>query len=292
MIEGNKVMPASRILLATDFDSASDAALTAGAQLAVTLEARVTVLSVLEALMYASPEMGGLAEKDPNTHVEATRKVTEAVERLRTSGVRDVSSAIEYGIAVEVICKHAHKDEYDLVVVGSHGRGTTVGDIIRKSAVPVMAVPADAPHGQAAGARAFGHLLVPTDFEEPAEQALSLALKLAARFRSKVTLVHAERPPSTAKGSRQTSPDFELNARTALDAAVAKAKATYENVDSLLSIGPRWERILEAATQTGADLIVMGTHGRAGLARVLLGSVAERVVQMSKVPVLTVSAPS
>ena len=71
---------------------------------------------------------------------------------------------------------------------------------------------------------------------------------------------------------------------------MSRVKAIYPNVDAKLVIGQHWERILEVTKQTGADLIVMGTHGRAGLSRVLLGSVAERVVNMSNVPVLTVSA--
>jgi nucleotide-binding universal stress UspA family protein len=285
-------MAASRILVATDFDAASDAALEGAAQLAVSLGGPVHLLYVLEALMYGSAEMAGLADRDPKLHVAATKRVEAAVAALKSRGVSRVTSSIEYGIAVDVIAKHAIASEHDLLVVGSHGRGTTVGDIIKRSAIPVMAVPADTPHakGSKDGARAFRHLLVPTDFEDSAEHALDLAMTLASKFKAKLTLVHAERPPANKQGSRQSSVEFEINAQTALDAAVAKAKKSCPDVNAVLVIGPRWERILEVATKSGADLIVMGTHGREGLSRVLLGSVAERVVQMSKVPVLTVSA--
>jgi nucleotide-binding universal stress UspA family protein len=291
VIEIVPAMAASRILLATDFDSASAAALEACAQLAVPLEARVTVLSVLEALMVGSAEMTKLAERDPAAHASATKRLAGAVARLSARGVAEVVSSVEYGVSVDLIAKHAIKSEFEILVIGSHGRGTTVGDIIRKSAIPVMAVPADSLLADSKGkAKGFQHLLVPTDFEDSAEHALDLAISLASKFQSKLTLVHAERPPTNKQGSRQSSVEFEINAQTALDAAVAKAKTSWPNVDAVLVIGSRWERILEVATKSGADLIVMGTHGREGLSRVLLGSVAERVVQMSKVPVLTVSA--
>ncbi len=282
----------TRILLATDFDSASESVLEATARLAVTLRARVHLLYVLEALMYEAPGMAKEAERIPGLHAEASRKVAAAVARLEARGVSKVSSVIEYGIAQDVIAKEARDSEFDLLVIGSHGRGTTVRDIIRKSAIPVMAVPDDAlaHDGGSEKPGSFHHILVPTDFEISADQAIEVATSLAAAFGCKLTVVHAERPPSTSTGSRASSPEFERNAWTTLDARVSRVKAIYPNVDAKLVIGQHWERILEVTKQTGADLIVMGTHGRAGLSRVLLGSVAERVVNMSNVPVLTVSA--
>ncbi len=284
-------MNASRILLATDFDSVSDAAVEATARLAVALGARVELLYVLEALMYTAPGMAALAERDPGVHPEASRKVALAVEHLRSRGVAAVGGAIDYGIAQDVIARRAVAADFDLLVIGTHGRGTTVRDIIQKSAIPVMAVPADASlAARAEGAVApFRSILVPTDFAESAEHALEVAVQLAARFEATLTLVHSERLPATSK--RGSSPELERDARAALDAAVARAAAGGLKVDAVLTAGPHWERIIEVAKQRGTDLIVMGTHGRAPLARVLLGSVAERVVNMSSVPVLTVSAP-
>lgn len=84
--------------------------------------------------------------------------------------------------------------------------------------------------------------------------------------------------------------DLQRAAKDALNAAVAKAKERYLKTNGLLACGEPWREILEAARERGADFIVMGTHGRRGLTRVLLGSVAEKVVRLSPVPVVTVPA--
>ena len=141
----------------------------------------------------------------------------------------------------------------------------------------------------------FRHILVPTDFGDVAGAALDLALELAAKFGSKVTVMHATwYPPATYAEYLQDIawPTEELAGRimNELSTVVAKAKQRHPDVDSLIMTGETWERVLEAAKSVGADLIVMGTHGRTGLSRALLGSVAEKVVRLSPVPVLTVSA--
>lgn len=140
----------------------------------------------------------------------------------------------------------------------------------------------------------FQHILVPTDFGEASRAALDAALDLAAKFGSKLTLLHSTwYPPSTyaeyAEGLAWPTDELASRLMSELDALVGTAKQRHPNVDSAIVTGETWERILEAASERGADLIVMGTHGRRGLSRALLGSVAEKVVRLSPVPVMTVS---
>ena len=73
-----------------------------------------------------------------------------------------------------------------------------------------------------------------------------------------------------------------------LDALVASLVASTLEVSSMLVGGVAWAQIVDLIEPVGAELVVVGTHGRSGLRRVLLGSVAERVVRLSSVPVLTV----
>ena len=75
-------------------------------------------------------------------------------------------------------------------------------------------------------------------------------------------------------------------ANTHLERAFAELKRRVPSAKCMLRTGPAWEEILAAATQVHADLIVLGTHGRRGVSRALLGSVAERVVRLAEVPVL------
>jgi nucleotide-binding universal stress UspA family protein len=146
----------------------------------------------------------------------------------------------------------------------------------------------------------FKHLLVPTDFGEAAGHALDLAIALAAPSEAKITLLHTCWIPPMAYAGLDSGgmywPTDELAkaAKKELEAAItlAKTKGSYFRIEPLLVTGTPWEQILNAAKERGADLIVMGTHGRRGLAHAFLGSVAEKVVRLSPVPVLTVGTPA
>jgi nucleotide-binding universal stress UspA family protein len=147
---------------------------------------------------------------------------------------------------------------------------------------------------------AFKHLLVPTDFGEAAAHALDLATALAAPSEAKITLLHAcWIPPMAyagldAGGMYWPTDELAKAAKKELEAAMtlAKTKGSYSRIEPLLVSGTPWEQILTAAKERGADLIVMGTNGRRGLAHALLGSVAEKVVRLSPIPVLTVGTPA
>jgi nucleotide-binding universal stress UspA family protein len=81
---------------------------------------------------------------------------------------------------------------------------------------------------------------------------------------------------------------IEEAAQKSLDAAVRAVSEKGIKTQGVLRFGAAWEQILDVAKQSKADVIVMGTHGRKGVARALLGSVAEKIVRMSPIPVLTV----
>lgn len=139
----------------------------------------------------------------------------------------------------------------------------------------------------------FRHILVPVDFGEASEPAVDLALAIAMRFDAIVTLFHASwLPPyvyvEDAEGLSFPTDEMQQKAKAALEQTYAKAVGRYKRVGKLMMPGEPWEKILEAASSVQADLIVMGTHGRRGVARLFLGSVAEKIVRHSPVPVLTV----
>ncbi len=144
-------------------------------------------------------------------------------------------------------------------------------------------------------------LLVPTDFSEGARVALRLAAEVARVHGAKLVLLHvAELLPGITPdtviqpegaGAPTRVEDFtRLQAQGWMDQDRAIAATGVEVVTDVV-LGPAIQSILEAAAKHGADLIVMGTHGRTGLAHFMLGSVTERVVRQSPVPVLTVRAP-
>ncbi len=136
----------------------------------------------------------------------------------------------------------------------------------------------------------FARILVPTDFSEPSARALALAIELARSFDARVVLLHVWSMPYTAYSEGLTWPAEPMAraAQKALDDEHARAVALYPKTDAVLRQGGEWAQILEAIGAHDIDLVVMGTHGREGLPRFFVGSVAEHVVRMSTVPVMTV----
>lgn len=137
----------------------------------------------------------------------------------------------------------------------------------------------------------FKHLLVPTDFGESAQAALDLAIELAKTYEAKLTLLHVYGVPTVYYPDAVSWPLEELGraAQTSLDSAVAQVRARYNNTQGHVAVGDPREAILKYAKESGADLLIIGTHGRRGIAHLVLGSVAEWLVRTSPLPVLTVS---
>ncbi len=133
-----------------------------------------------------------------------------------------------------------------------------------------------------------------TDFSRASRPAFAKALELAKRDRARLFLLHVLVPPSPFLGDKLPSSYLELQARARRDAerrlaaAVDEVKKAGVRVQATLIAGAPSEEILRAARRQRSDLIVIGTHGRTGLGRVFMGSVAERVLQRAPCPVLTV----
>ena len=136
-------------------------------------------------------------------------------------------------------------------------------------------------------------ILYPTDFSENAAAAWPYALQMAEQLGARILLLHvAPGPypaPETFLAAEQWAEIFAAQRREAEGKLRAQA-ATAPGVkaDVLVTRGVPFLEILRVAAERKADLIVMGTHGRTGVAHALMGSVAEKVVRMAACPVLTV----
>ena len=142
-------------------------------------------------------------------------------------------------------------------------------------------------------------LLVPTDFSDEAELALTWAIDMAKLMRASIELVHVYGAPAYAFASAmdmtggfavvppQLAADIELE----LFKRAERAKAAGVICETRLLSGNPHQEIVGRAAEAGASLIVMGTHGRSGLKQAILGSVTERVVQKASCPVTVIPPP-
>lgn len=142
-------------------------------------------------------------------------------------------------------------------------------------------------------------ILVATDFSRDAEQALELALDMGRTYGATVTLLHVCQMPAYAffnGGMYAPTPelvgDIIRDADEQLRAERARLRGRGFETEAVRLTGDPAEIVPQYADSHGFDLIVMGTHGRRGLRRMVMGSVAERVVRVAEVPVLTVHARS
>lgn len=140
-------------------------------------------------------------------------------------------------------------------------------------------------------------ILVAHDFSETADCALAYAIGMAEKFGARITVLHvcdvlAYGVPDAMVASLDWTGEAEQAASDTLVGIVEQAGRTSNRViEGVLRRGLAWEAISALSLEIGADLVVMGTHGRRGFARAALGSVAEKMVRMSSCPVLTVHLP-
>ncbi|MBI3854409.1 MAG: universal stress protein [Planctomycetes bacterium] len=208
--------------------------------------------------------------------------------RLSGEGLRVRTRAVE-GIPADEILEAARKEGADLIAMSTHGRtglarwvfGSVTEKILRASPVPVLAIPSFTGAGGdvfPTGARQlpFGKIIAPIAATDLSLEILPPLAEFARLFGSKVFLVHV------CEGTACAVPIHEMRlAHERLGKAGVPA-------EPLLKQGDPASRILEACRDQGADLIAMTTHGRSGLTRWMLGSVAEKVLRASNVPLLVV----
>ena len=196
------------------------------------------------------------------------------------------------------IIDYATDHDADLIVMGTEGRtgvnrlvtGSVTERTLRLSPVPVLTV-----HDQTPVDPDFEHVLVPTDGSDPAGLAATHAITLAAAIDGGMHVVHVvdHSAVSGGFGSPEILDALEAAGKEAVDDVIDRAdEAGLRSVEASVLSGTPVQALLDYVDERDIDLIVMGTHGRTGLDRYLLGSVTEKIVRLADVPVLTVSPPA
>ncbi len=289
------------ILVPTDFAGAARQAL----QLAVRLAPPGCTVHVMHVITPTESDPYSPVRLRPE--VQARQRLPEEVtDELLQQLVQDVAAdqvviARAWRRASDVIgaiLDYADTVEAELIVLGTHGRrglqrfllGSVAEAIVRRASVPVLTI-----REHARVPEAIRHILVPTDFSDDARMALREAARWAAHFRARLTLLHvlapAVIPVSVTEMATvyEVMPDLQERLQEELTRWIEAKVPEVVSSDIRIEEGPVDLTILERARQDQADLIVMATHGRSGVARWLLGSVTERVLRQAPCPVLTLS---
>lgn len=138
-------------------------------------------------------------------------------------------------------------------------------------------------------------ILFATDFSESSDHAFGHALALAKKFNARLLILHVINEPVDLRGFYvphisfdKLEQEIEEGAQKMMETFCRTHLRDYDNCETFIVPGMPYDEVLKKATESGADLIVVGTHGRTGLDHVLFGSTAEKIVRKSPVPVLTV----
>lgn len=295
-------MPSPCIMVAEDFSEHSAAAREHAISIARQWQAEIVLVHAYGAPAAAVGAYGSVLPVDllDELRAKADERIGPLAERVSDAGVpvRTQLSRHKPQDALPHLAVGA-----DLVVMGTRGLGgiqqvllgSVAQHVVRAAPCPVMCVPG----GSAPGERGYERILLPTDLATAAEAAVDMARRLAGRGETgaEIVLAHAVYVGHDAQrhlGGSAEPERIEIPHPIAdeLESLAEKLRAEgYRARAELLPDRPEIAIVLHAETM-GADLIVMGTHGRRGLSQWLLGSVAERVLRDASCPTLTVKPPA
>jgi len=219
--------------------------------------------------------------------------VADLGETFETLGV-EYSTDVVQGTPAATIVEYASEYDYDLLVMPTHAReglshfllGSVTEKVVRLSDVPVLTARMTE---EDTFAFPYERILLPTDSSEASRRAAEHGLDLAAAMDATVDVLSVVETAAIGPdiGSNVTSGDFDQGAHEAVSDVAAMAEERGVEASTHVETGSPDEEILSAVDEYDCQAVVMGTTGRRGVDRILLGSVAEKTVRSAPVPVVT-----
>ncbi len=296
----------NRIIVPLDGSQLSHSALPLARSLAEHTGAGITLLSVIDPPrdFYIAPQDASttrLRPKDIEHLAGEEIRIQEYLDRMKTmfEDIR-VSTDIRLGNAAEEIIDAAEATAGSAIVMASHGRtglgrmfiGSVANRVVQATHVPVFISRASSDSRAEYGKLKINHVAVALDGSRLAEQALDKAYNI---FRNNVryTLIRVVEPVAPGQSyTSETIARYEREAREAAEDYLAEASETLIAQGATVSADVRVTQPASGITRTagefGADMIAMTTHGRSGMGRFLMGSVAERVLHDADRPVMII----
>lgn len=290
----------NRVLFPTDFSDGSKQALPQAAYLSEWHDAELHVLNVTGRHRHDYEET---KERFPLSVDTLTDWLHESASGTDEGSWPDfeelplVQNQVESAAPAETIVSYSEDEGIDLIAMGTHGRrgvdrmlfGSVTEEVVRKVPCPTLTVRTGA---DVAPSRAVRRILVPIDFSDASDTAVQHAKEVALTYGAEVDLLHVVEepfyPPAyEVSASHFPTPEVVDRAETQLG-DIAREKIGYEHVMVEARSGRPYRTILDYIDENDVDLTVIATHGRTGVDRLLLGSVAERVLRQSPKPVFVV----
>jgi nucleotide-binding universal stress UspA family protein len=279
-----------KILVAVDGSPTSLHALEESFKLAQNEGSWITVVSVIPP--YTGDldlvAVGGVMAAMRRPCEEALRKAQELAEKQRAL----IKTVCEEGEPHERIIDLAQAENCDLIVIGRRGLrrlervlvGSVTARVIGYSPIDVLVVTRDTNVG-------FKKVLIATNGSRYSELAKKRAIDFAGSYGGELVAVSAVDVPSELYAeSPKTVEELVKKARSYVEAIKNEAGQTGIKTEVIVREGEAYRVITDTARETGANIIVMGSHGRTGLKRLLMGSVTEKVIGHTPCPVLVVKS--
>lgn len=284
-----------RIVIPTDFSETAQTAIDLGTQLAAYYKSEVDLVNAIDATVYAYAGYPFASlSKELLTGAES------ALKKVKLPGSISEKRFVLSGNPATEIVEHAKRHKADLVVMGTHGHGAvarfllgSVADrVLHHAPCPVMITkkPKGTVKHKKSKAKPFSRVLFPTDFSKTATQALNRAIAITEDMDAELYVLHVvDDSLITTHVDDERKIILKELRRHALDEMQKQLPAELmQHFDTIGAVnrGEPGKAICAFAETHHCDLIVMGSHGRTGLNRVLLGSVADKVVRRAKCAVL------
>lgn len=292
------------VVVPLDRSEVAESALPFAVSLAQKIDASIILLAVIDMPYEFAAWLEASTVIDARIDVEdAYADYLESLA-LKLEGVQ-VETVVRSGNAPSEIEKFVDGLEDPIVVMTSHGRsgisklliGSVTQQVVHRLETPVIVVPARTPEDQASDPAALETLLFPLDGSQFAEFALETALILMGDARPKIHLLRVVEVVSwygaaySAQDYRGLDPYIEASRDTAesyLHMVATNLRDRGFEVTTAVAVGMVADQIENAANDQEADLVVMSTHGRAGVGRLIFGSVAERTLRQTPAPLMLV----
>lgn len=289
------------VLVPTDGSERAERAARHGLALADRFDATVHVLGVADVERAAGPfAAGGVSEEFADQVESGLESAVESVADLGRSDAT-LQTGVVRGRPGEAIVEYVQREGVDLVAMGTQGRrglrrfvtGSTTEHVVRHAHVPVVTVR----QVETPPVTDYDRVLVTTDGSDHAGAAVDHAVAVADRFDATLHALSVVDISALASGSPTVAPtrlleQFQERGEAATDEIAERAEAAGVAAVTEVIEGFPGSAILEYADEEGVDLIAMGTHGRTGVDRLLLGSTTERTIRRAEVPVMSVHPES